>query len=214
MNENRAATSEMGGRPHRRPHGRAGRRRVKGSWRLPALVIAATSSWLGCGGGSPSDVVLPDQVDVTLTPLEAPVPRSVGLELAAASGRDLSLQVVGQGLEAATGVAFELRYDPGFLEFTGAGPGTFFGPAAVVGASVVEAAPGRLVGVAAGADQVQGRSGSGTLLTLQFRLRQLRDVDLPLIFEVPESLVYGPDGVAGQHVFTSAQLISRIRAPS
>ena len=166
----------------------------------------------GCGGGSPSDVVLPDEVDVTLASTEEPVPRSVELGLASAEGDDVGVQVLARDVDASTGVAFELRYDPTFLEFRSAGPGTFFGGTSVQGANVVETQPGVLVGVTAAEDQTAPQSGSGTLLTLQFRLRQLRDGQTDLQFAVPESQVYGTNGVAGQHSFTSARLVTRIRA--
>jgi hypothetical protein len=183
-----------------------------------ALLLAATLSGallggLACGGGSPSDIVLPQEVDVSLAPLDAPGPHSIGLELAAASGRDVSVRVTGRALEEATGVAFELQYDTDLLELVGPDPGTFFGPSGVTGAADVDGVQGRLVGVAAKADQATGSSGDGTLLTLRFRLRQLRDADSDLIFGVPQSLVYGPAGVAGQHSFTGARLSTRIRAP-
>jgi hypothetical protein len=180
---------------------------------LLAGTVVAAALWLGCGGGSPSDVVLPQEVDVTLVPQQDLVPRTVNLDLAAASGRDLSVRLLGTELEGVTGVAFELRYDPVLLEFRGVGPGTFFGQGAVLGAEVVEAAPGRLVGVAAGADQTVGRSGSGSLLTLQFRLLQLRDGETPLGFGAPESRAYDAAGTAGQHAFIGARLVTRIRAP-
>ena len=176
-----------------------------------AGVVLVLALALGCGGGSPSDVVPPDEVDVSISPVQQPAARSLRLELAAASGPDLGIQLVGQDLEGATGVAFELRYDDAFLEFTGAGPGTFFGSNAVLGANVVETAPGVLVGVAATPDQANGVNGSGTLLTLQFQLRQLRDNETLLSFGVPQSLVYGPGGVAGNHSFTDARLVTRIR---
>ena len=179
-----------------------------------AALLAAAAAWLGCGGGSPSDIVPPGAVDVTLVLLDEPVPRSVQLELASAEGLDVTLRVVGAELEDATGVAFELEYDPALLEFRGAEPGGLFGPGAAVGAGIVQGAPGRLVGVSARADQTQGLSGSGAVATLNFRLKQLRDSESTLIFGVPESLVYGPAGVAGQHAFLTARLVTRIRPPT
>lgn len=178
------------------------------------VALAAAVGGLGCGGGSPSDILNPSEVDVTLTPIGEPGANSVGLELAGADGPTLSLRVQATGLESATGVAFELRYDTQILEFTGATGGAFFGTGAVAGARVVENEPGKLVGVAAAANQGEGRSGSGTLLTLAFRLKQLRDTQSGLIFGAAESLVYGPAGVAGQHSFSSAQLVTLIRSPS
>jgi hypothetical protein len=130
------------------------------------------------------------------------------------SGRQITLQVSGAGLEAATGVAFELRYDPELLEFTGSSAGTFFGGDAATGAAVVEADGSLLVGVAAASDQATGRNGSGSLITLRFDLRELRDDQVDLLFGVPQSEVYGPAGVAGQHTFTGARLETRIRAPA
>jgi hypothetical protein len=177
------------------------------------LALAAAAYWLGCGGGSPSDVVIPQDVEVTLAPVEVPGPRSVTLALKAASGREIALDLIGLDMENATGVAFDLEYDPNFLEFVGADPGEFFGPGAVAGAGNLEDGPGRLVGVAAVFDQAVGRSGSGALLTFRFRLRELRDGITNLIFEVPQSVVYGPDSSVSQHVFTGARLVTRIRLP-
>ena len=180
-----------------------------------SLLAAAGWTWTGCGGGSPADTVPPDDVELTLVPLGEPAPRSVGLVLGPRpSTGEVNLELVGAELEAATGVAFELRYDAAFLEFTGVGSAAFFGTDAVWGAEVVEAAPGRLVGVAATPDQTAGRGGSGPVLSLRFRLKQLRDGESSLTFGVPESLVYGPAGVAGQHVFVGAQLVTRIRPPT
>jgi hypothetical protein len=177
--------------------------------------VLALGLWsvIGCGGGSPSDVVLPDAVDVSLLPEGAIAAPSVTLELSAASGRDIGIAVQAVGLAGATGVAFELDYDPAVLEFVGIGPGTFFGQGGVVGAENVEGAPGKLVGVAGSVDQSPFQ-GTGLLLTLQFRLRQLRDGETTLIFGVPQSLVYGTDGAAGAQSFTGARLLMRIRAPN
>ena len=189
-----------------------------GEWALRkvygALIVVAFASGIGCGGGSPSDIVLPDDVDVTLTPIGAPGAHSVGLELVGKSGRQITLQLSGVGLEAATGVAFELRYDPDLLEFTGSSTGSFFGANPAAGAAVVEADGSLLVGVAAAADQATGRNGSGPLITLRFDLRELRDDQVDLIFGTPQSEVYGPAGVAGQHTFTGGRLETRIRAPA
>lgn len=180
---------------------------------LRLVLAAALLAVPACGGGSPSDVVLPDEVDVTLAALDESVPRSVELGLASAEGAEVGIQVLARELETSTGVAFELNYDPTFLEFRSAGPGTYFGATSVQGADVVETQPGVLVGVSANEDQGATRNGSGTLLTLQFRLRQLRDAETDLVFGFPESQVYGVSGVAGQHSFSSARLVTRIRAP-
>ncbi len=179
-----------------------------------ALLAVAVAAGAGCGGGSPSDIVLPQDVDVTLTPLGPPGAHAVGLELAGKNGREITLQLSGAGLEGATGVAFELQYDPDLLEFTGSSPGTFFGGDAATGAAVVEADGRLLVGVAAAADQATGRNGAGPLLTLRFQLRELRDAQVDLLFGLPQSEVYGPAGVAGQHTFTGGRLETRIRAPA
>jgi hypothetical protein len=177
---------------------------------LMTAALAVVPAILGCGGGSPSDIVLPEQVDVSFIGLQAPAPRSVGLELAASDGRQVSLGVVALELESASGIAFELLYDAAMLEFAGMAPGTFFGSSAVVGASVVEAAPGRLVGVAASSDQASALNGSGTLLVLSFRLTQLRDAETGFVFAANESLVYGPEGPANGNAFTGGQLVTRI----
>jgi hypothetical protein len=156
--------------------------------------------------------VTPRAVSVSLQPLESSSLPAVSLELAAVSGADLALELSGSSLEEATGVVFELRYDPALLEFTGLGPGTFFGDGAKLGADVTEEEPGVLVGVAAAPDPVEGRTGSGALLTLGFRLRQLRDAETTLVFGSAESAVYGPTAIAGQHAFVGARLVTRIRA--
>jgi hypothetical protein len=82
-----------------------------------------------------------------------------------------------------------------------------------MGAAVVVADDRRIVGVAAASDQSTGRSGSGSLLSLRFRLRELRDAQVDLIFGVPQSEVYSPAGAAGQHTFTGGRLETRIRPP-
>jgi hypothetical protein len=185
---------------------------LRRGWRGAALVIFLLQA-VGCGGGSPSDVVLPEEVDVTLLSAAPVGPKTVSLDLASANGRDVGLRVLATDFAAVTGVAFEVAYDDALLEFVGAGPGTFFGEANVSGADVVEDSPGRVVAVAAGTDQTVARDGGGTLLTLQFRLKRLRDGETPLSFGVPQSLVYGPAGVADGYVFTAASLITRIREP-
>jgi hypothetical protein len=174
------------------------------------LLVAAGG--LGCGGGSPSDVLLPSLVEVTFDGPRAPEARSIVLELASASGRDVAVNVVAVGLEEVTGVAFELDYDPALLEFVGSAPGVFFGPTAVARAAVVEAAPGRLVGVSASPEQTQTRSGSGTVLTLAFQLRQLRDAESVLAFRSPESQIYGTGGSLEARAFTGGRLVTRIQA--
>jgi hypothetical protein len=181
---------------------------------LRALLAAlAAAALAGCGGGSPSDLVLPQDVEVTVRPSGVPGPHSVGLEYVAKSGREITLQLSGLSLEAATGVAFEIRFDNALLEFVGSSPGTFFGADAVTGAAVSENDAAVVVGVAAAADQSVGRSGSGPLITLRFRLRELRDAEDDLVFGTPQSQVYGPAGIAGQHTFTGAILTTRIQAP-
>lgn len=186
---------------------------LPGRWRaVLALVLAALGAGIGlaCGGGSPTDVVTPVDVDVTVVANQAPGPRSVDLQLASQSGRDVSIRVVGTGFQDVTAIAFDLSYDAGLVDFTGAGGGTFFGPDAVVGANPVQVVPGRLVGVAAAVSQAEGRSGDGTLMTLQFRIKSLRDGEMPLIFGGSESLVYGPAGVIANHGFHDARLVTRI----
>lgn len=178
-----------------------------------AVALSAVSG-TGCGGGSPSDIVPPGAVDVVLTPLTEVLPGSVSLELAGASGRDLSIRVEAVQLDSVAGVAFELRYDPALLDFTGIAPGVFLGAEAVLGANVVEAAPGVLVGVATLPDPSVLRSGSGALLTLLFRLEQLRDAETTLVFGVPQSTVYARGGPAEGDGFTGARLVTLIRPPS
>ena len=76
---------------------------------------------------------------MTLAPIGSPGAHAVGLELVSKNGREITLQLTGAGLEGATGAAFELRYDPDLLEFTGSSPGSFFGGDAVSGVAAVEA---------------------------------------------------------------------------
>lgn len=180
---------------------------------LLAIALSAVAG-AGCGGGSPSDIVPPGAVDVVLSPLTEVPPGSVSLELAGASGRDLSIRVEAVQLDSMAGVAFELRYDPALLDFTGIAPGVFLGADAVLGANVVEAAPGLLVGVATLPDPSILRSGSGGLLTLLFRLKQLRDAETTLVFGVPQSTVYARGGPAEGDGFTGARLVTLIRPPS
>jgi hypothetical protein len=193
-----------------RGKGRSGPRRAC----VFLAALATLWSAAACGGGSPSDIVLPEEVEVSLTPVASPASRAVTLTLAATTGRDLSLQLVAVELAEATGVAFELSFDPALLEFRGLGPGAYFGENAVLGSDVVEDLAGHIVGVAGAADQSAGRSGSGTLLTLQFRLRQLRDGQSTLTFELPQSIVYGVAGPSSEHTFVGARLDTRIREPS
>ncbi|HEY7529166.1 MAG TPA: cohesin domain-containing protein [Gemmatimonadota bacterium] len=178
---------------------------------LLAGVLALALAAAGCGGGSSSDILSPRGVGVSLQPLETVGLPAVALELAAVSGSELALELSGSGLEGAAGVVFELRYDPALLEFTGVGPGTFFGDGSRIGAEVTETEPGVLVGVAAGSDPGEGRNGSGALLTLGFRLRQLRDAETTLVFGAEESAVYGTETIQGQHAFIGARLVTRIR---
>jgi hypothetical protein len=179
----------------------------------PGGLAALAALWVGCGGGSPSDVVLPEDVDVTLEPIGTPAAHDVGFTLGGKDGREITLMVAGTGLAGATGVAFELHYDPDFLDFVSASSNAFFGSGSVSTARPVQGAAGVLVGVAAATDQTTGRNGSGALVTLRFRLRELRDGETDLIFGVPQSLVYAPAGVAGEHTFTGGRLVTRIRAP-
>jgi hypothetical protein len=177
---------------------------------LTAWFMTA-GSIVACGGGSATDVVLPESVTVTFDGLPGGA-RSVGLQLVSATDREMEVNVVATSLEHVTGVAFELDYDPGLLEFVESTPGSFFGAGGLARAAAVEGAPGQLVGVAAAADQSEDRSGSGVLLTLAFRLRELRDADSQLTFRLPESEVYGAPGFTTAQEFANARLITRIRA--
>jgi len=130
---------------------------------LPLLLLACGG---GGGGGGPTEPP-PPQAGITVTPAAAP---ANGISIATGTGTTAStliLEIRANSVTDLYGVAFDLRYPSTVLQLVQASSGTFLGNA------TLQSAPGSGTGVlVVGLSKLgaaSGTSGSGVLMTLEFR---------------------------------------------
>jgi hypothetical protein len=129
---------------------------------LPVLLLACG----GGGGGGPTEPP-PPQRGIVVTPASTP---AVGISIASGAATNQStliLEIRANSVTDLYGVAFDLRYPSTILQLVQANSGTLLGNA------TLQASPGQSPGtVIVGLSKlgaVSGTSGSGVLMTLEFR---------------------------------------------
>lgn len=143
-----------------------------GAWRtlrlaLALLLVLTAACGGGGGGGNPVEPTPPPpQQGITFTPQSAGA-NSISLVAGAATNATtLFLEVRATSVTNLYGVAFDLRYPSSVLQFVGADPGDFLGNSTLHAA---EPTAGTLVVGMSRLGAVPGASGSGLLMTLEFR---------------------------------------------
>jgi hypothetical protein len=133
---------------------------------VPLLLLLACGGGGGGGGGGPT-APPPPQPGIVVTPGAAPSP---GVSIASGAGTTAStlvLEIRASSVTDLYGVAYDLRYPSNILQLVQASSGTFLGNA------TLQSVPGTgsglvLVGLSK-LGAVSGASGSGVLMTLEFR---------------------------------------------
>jgi hypothetical protein len=130
---------------------------------LPLLLAACGG---GGGGGGPTEPP-PPQPGIVVTPAAAP---ASGISIASGTGTNQStliLEIRANSVTDLYGVAFDLRYPSTILQLVQANSGTFLGNATLQ--SVPGSGTGLLVVGLSKLGAVSGTTGSGVLMTLEFR---------------------------------------------
>lgn len=131
---------------------------------LPLALLLACG---GGGGGNGPTAPPPPQPGIELIPAAAP---SAGVSISSGAGTSQStllLEIRANSVTDLYGVAFDLRYPSNLLQLVQASPASFLGNA------TLQSVPGQgsgllLVGLSK-LGAVSGNSGSGVLMTLEFR---------------------------------------------
>jgi hypothetical protein len=118
----------------------------------------------GGGGGGPTQ----PSPGITLTPASASPPAIVLATGAASTATTLVLEVRANQVTSLYGVAFDLQYPTAQLDFTAFRAGSFLGTGLQLSTQVFESSPGNLVVGLSKLGLVQGASGSGVLIELEF----------------------------------------------
>lgn len=134
----------------------------------PALALALVLA-LACGGGGGGGGVTnpppPPQPSITFTPAGAAGANSISLASTSAStATKLFLEVRANQVQNLYGAAFDLTYPSTVLRYDGRVQGTFLDGTLAVS----EAPSGNLIVGVTRLGEVQGVSGSGVLVTLEF----------------------------------------------
>ncbi len=133
-----------------------------------ALVLPACGGGGGGGGGNPVEPTPPPQTQpsIVFTPQGSGGASSIVLGRSAAStANTLFLEVRSNTVTDLYGLAYDLAYPSGQLQFVRATPGALLGNGSV---QVVATSPGNLVAGGSLLGPVAGVSGSGVLMTLEF----------------------------------------------
>lgn len=154
---------------------------------LVALALAALASLRcgggggGGGGGGPTNPPTPTPIPaITFTPSGTGGANSLALTLVSSDQSSIVLSLEVTSIDDLYGLAFDLRFPAAALEFDQATEGTFLDQNGTVDTSlqVVESPSGTLVVGLTRLGQVTGRSGTGTLLRLEFDRRAAGSGDL------------------------------------
>lgn len=134
---------------------------------VPLLLLLACGG--GGGGGGPTEPPPPPppQPGIVVTPAAAPSP---GVSIASGTGTTTStlvLEIRASSVTDLYGVAFDLRYPSNILQLVQANSGTFLGNATLQ--SVPGTGTGLVIVGLSKLGTVSGASGSGVLMTLEFR---------------------------------------------
>lgn len=130
---------------------------------LPLALVACGG---GGGGGGPT-APPPPQPGIVLTPSSAP---ATGVSIASGAGTNqttLILEIRANSVTDLYGVAFDLRYPSNVLQLVQATSGPFLGNATLQ--SVPGSGSGLLIVGLSKLGAVSGATGSGVLMTLEFR---------------------------------------------
>jgi cohesin domain-containing protein len=134
---------------------------------LVTTLLLALACGGGGGGGSPTEPTPPpSQPSLVFTP-QTPGPSGISLVSAATStASTLILEVRVSSISDLYGVAFDLDFPAGLLQFVRSTQGPFLAGGTFQGS----AGPGKLVMGLSNLGPVPGTSGSGVLMTLEFRV--------------------------------------------
>jgi len=139
--------------------------RVAGATTAVLLLLVACGGG-GGGGGSPTQPPAP--AGIVFSPASAQASNAIVLaEAAGGSTTRLRLDVKALQMNGMFGVAFDLVYPSGALQYVSATQGGFLTPGQT-SLQVVESSPGRLVIGDTRLGSQGGVSGSGVILTLDF----------------------------------------------
>ena len=138
-------------------------------WRrsLALLLPLALLACGGGGGGGGPTAPPPPQPGIVVTPGAAPSPGVSIASGASTTSSTLVLEIRASSVTDLYGVAFDLRYPSNILQLVQANSGTFLGNATLQ--SVPGSGTGLVVVGLSKLGAVSGASGSGVLMTLEFR---------------------------------------------
>ena len=158
-------------------------RRRRAARLLLALAVAAASACGGNGGGGGSPTTPPTPTPstmITFTPSGTGGANSLALTRISSDQTSLVLSLEATSVSDLYGVAFDLRFPAAALVFDEATEGTFLDQNGSVDTSlqVAESPSGTLVIGLSRLGQVPGRTGTGSLLRLEFTRRAAGSGDL------------------------------------
>jgi hypothetical protein len=155
--------------------------------RVGALLLAAlAAAQLRCGGGGgggggPTNPATPTPpAAITFTPAGTGGANSLALTRVSSNANSILLSLEATSVTDLYGIAFDLRFPAAALAFAGATEGSFLDQNNTVDTSlqVAESPSGTLVVGLTRLGQVSGRTGSGSLLRLEFNRRASGSGDL------------------------------------
>lgn len=141
-------------------------RTIRGVWVVALAALACGGGGGGRGGGSTPPTQPPASILYTADGSSADATLAL-VEGTGSSPTQLRLDLNAQQATGLYGVAFDLLFPSGVLTYVSASQGPFLGSGTSL--QVSTDTPGRLVVGLTKLGAVQGVSGSGTLLTLEFR---------------------------------------------
>lgn len=160
-----------------------------------ALVVCMPGCGGGGGGGGPTQppTPTPPPPGIVFSPQTAPGANSVVLaEGSGTSANTLLLEVRATGVSDMYGLAYDLTFPSGALQFVRATPGPLLAAGSVQAAA---ATPGRLVVGGTLLGPVAGFSGSGVLMTLEFSA--LASGEGSFAFSAQRAVTSNGDPIAG-----------------
>ena len=158
-------------------------------WMRRLLVLVAATAQLHCGGGGGGGggggptvppTATPPPPAITFTPIGTGGVNSLSLTRVQSDQTSIVLSLEATSVTDLYGVAFDLRYPAGALAFDEAIEGNFLDQGGTVDTAlqITETPSGTLVVGLTRLGQVAGRSGTGSLLRLEFTRRAAGSGDL------------------------------------